>query len=100
MLLSHTGSSRVTAISNVIPATSTWPKRAMVNSICSPVSILPYIGRNHADGFASMDLGVRTWPTRALAFLAFERRPAVRLRLFAPLRAKITSSVRSLAYQS
>src|SRR5207237_8666191 len=43
--LSHTGSSRVTAISNVIPATSTWLKRAMVNSICSLVSILPYAGR-------------------------------------------------------
>ena len=37
--LSHRGSSRVTAISNVIPAISTWPKRAMVNSICSLVSI-------------------------------------------------------------
>src|SRR5262245_37061291 len=37
--LSHRGSSRVTAIRNVIPAISTWPKRAMVNSICSLVSI-------------------------------------------------------------
>jgi hypothetical protein len=31
--LSHMESSRATAISNVIPAISTWPKTAMVNSI-------------------------------------------------------------------
>ena len=35
----HGASSKATAISNVIPAISTWPKRAMVNSICSLVSI-------------------------------------------------------------
>src|SRR5262249_39651624 len=31
--LSHMESSKATAISNVIPAISTWPKMAMVNSI-------------------------------------------------------------------
>jgi hypothetical protein len=37
--LPHEASSKATAISNVILAISTWPKRAMVNSICSLVSI-------------------------------------------------------------
>ena len=37
--MSHIDSSRVSAISNVIPAISTWPKTATVNNICSIVSI-------------------------------------------------------------
>src|SRR5262245_56021544 len=37
--LSHMESSRATAISNVIPAISAWPKMAMVNSICTLVGI-------------------------------------------------------------
>jgi hypothetical protein len=37
--MSHIDSSRVSAISNVIAAISTWPKTATVNNICSIVSI-------------------------------------------------------------
>jgi hypothetical protein len=37
--LSHMESSRATAISNVIPAISKWPKTAMVNSIWPLVGI-------------------------------------------------------------
>src|SRR5262249_22654959 len=46
--------------------------------------------------FSSFARGSPMRPTRVLAFVVFERRPVTRLRLFAPLRAKITSSAQSL----
>src|SRR6516165_6597669 len=41
-------------------------------------------------------LATRRPSTLVLAFVVFERRPVIRLRLFAPLRAKVTSSAQSL----
>src|SRR5262249_29234591 len=49
-----------------------------------------------ASFFFRSALAARRRATSVLAFVVFERRPVMRVRLFAPLRAKITSSARSL----
>ena len=46
--------------------------------------------------FSNSARGSRRRSTWVLAFVAFERRPVMRLRLFAPLRDNVTSSVQSL----
>src|SRR5262249_36053370 len=49
-----------------------------------------------SSSFSNSELESRTGSTQVLAFVVFERRPVMRLRLFARLRATITSSAQSL----
>src|SRR6516225_6365145 len=56
--------------------------------------------RKTASFFFRSALAARRRSTRVLAFVVFERRLVMRLRPFAPLRAKITSSAQSLVLPS
>jgi hypothetical protein len=58
------------------------PRTSDVAACCSNAS---------ASFFFRSALAARRRSTWVLAFVVFERRPVIRLRLFAPLRAKITS---------
>src|SRR5262245_9019904 len=63
---------------------------------CNTSEVAACCSSASASFFCSSALELRMGSTRVLAFVVFERRPVMRIRLFAPLRAKITSSAQSL----
>ena len=86
---------RVAFASMVSNTGSQFARRARDDRSTSAVAVC--CSSASASFFFSSVLDSRTRSTWVLAFVPVERRPVMRVRLFAPLRAKITSSAQSLS---
>src|SRR5260221_9283102 len=63
---------------------------------CNTSEVAACCSSASASFFLRSALAARRRSTEVLAFVVFERRPVMRVRLFAPLRAKVTSSACSI----